>query len=106
VGVRGHLGGLSQNGFTGEAEASEAKKSGFSLLLVHFYPRLYPVSSSIFTPAYKTASRYSISICVKQMKPKPIKALPNGPLIVNLEITVHVLNKRFLRRKKDNDYCK
>ena len=31
---------LIQNGFTGEAKAGEAKKTGFSRLLVHFNPGL------------------------------------------------------------------
>ena len=31
---------LIQNGFTGEAKAGEARKTGFSQLLVHFNPGL------------------------------------------------------------------
>ena len=31
---------LIQNGFTGEAKAGEARKTGFSRLLVHFNPDL------------------------------------------------------------------
>ena len=53
---------LSQSGFTGEVN-----NCGFTQLLVHF------------TLVYKIASHCSISICAKLVKPKPLKALTNGP---------------------------
>ena len=53
---------LSQSGFTGEVN-----NCGFTQLLVHF------------TLVSKIASHCSISICAKLVKPKPLKALTNGP---------------------------
>jgi len=46
---------LIQNGFTGEAKVGEARKTGFSRLLVHFNPGL----QNGFT------LHYSASICAK-----------------------------------------
>uniref|UniRef100_A0A0A9E4U5 Uncharacterized protein n=1 Tax=Arundo donax TaxID=35708 RepID=A0A0A9E4U5_ARUDO len=53
-------------GFTGEVKASETKK----LVLFSF--------KFIFVSIYKMTSRYSILVCVKLVKPKPVKILPNG----------------------------
>ena len=38
--IKPHLARLIQNSFTGEAKADEARKTGFSRLLVHFNPDL------------------------------------------------------------------
>ena len=38
--IKPPLARLIQNGFTGEAKAGEARKTGFSWLLVHFNPDL------------------------------------------------------------------
>jgi hypothetical protein len=66
---RGYLGGLSQNGFTGEAKSGEVKKYGFTWLLIHFHPNL---QNSFML-------HYSTLICAKYVKPKLLKSLPNGP---------------------------